>query len=211
MRSLVGIVAISLSLFSLSTYAAHAKSCGGLDRVAQWIQKGRELHQSSFKSGSKAWDRQWSDWQAGITRDLEMSSQQRDAFVIVKSIKRKLDADAADLQRQLGKTEQLAQGAKELEAKISQLFQIENRAAKNLEILKKSNPAVYENFLAWQKVVAEQGLPGMRKIKGYEDEFIAQFNCRSSRLNNKYRVLYNVDSNGKIKVLKVIDPHDDYL
>ena len=71
-----------------------------------------------------------------------------------------------------------------------------------LEILKR-----YEK---WKDIVHISGPGGLKAIRGFNDEALrGQWKgCRSSRLGQKYRVIYKVEAN---KVLvKVIDltPHD---
>lgn len=198
---------INISLFLIIPSSSEANGCSGLDKVAEMIQQGRQIHLSGFKKGSKAWDKEWNDWQTKITRELE-ASKQRDALAITKSIKRKLDQDALALEKQASKTQQPGKALNSLESKISKIFQVDPKAAKTIEAVKRSNPQIYARFLEWQKTIAETGTVGLRKISGYKDESL-KFTLpgyRSSRLNGQWRVLYKEAPDGKITVMD-IDPH----
>ena len=78
--------------------------------------------------------------------------------------------------------------------------------------LAKAPKEILVSYEIWARLVEEHGTSILREFKGYQDEKLhgqwAKF--RSSRLNLKWRVIYQVDRGGKIEVVNVsrITPHD---
>ena len=78
--------------------------------------------------------------------------------------------------------------------------------------LAKAPKEILVSYEIWARLVEEHGTSILREFKGYHDEKLhghwAKF--RSSRLNLKWRVIYQVDRGGKIEVVNVsrITPHD---
>ena len=62
------------------------------------------------------------------------------------------------------------------------------------------------------RLIEEHGTSVLRNFKGYHDEKLhgPRAGYRSSRLNRKWRVIYQVDRVGKIEIVNVskITPHD---
>ena len=71
---------------------------------------------------------------------------------------------------------------------------------------------VATSYEIWARLVEEHGLAILRDFKGYHDEKLqgAWLGHRSSRLNRKWRVIYQVDTSGKIQIVTVVrvTPHD---
>ena len=81
------------------------------------------------------------------------------------------------------------------------------RVAKQLDALPLN---VLKKYEKWKDIVAVSGPQGLRKIKGLRDEsFSAEWqNHRSSRLNQQYRVIYNVESEKILVQVVNVTPHD---
>ena len=71
-----------------------------------------------------------------------------------------------------------------------------------IEVLKK-----YEK---WKDIVVISGPEGLRKIKGLRDESLSGDwrGCRSSRLNQQYRVIYKVEKDKVLVQVVNVTPHD---
>ena len=72
-----------------------------------------------------------------------------------------------------------------------------------LEILKR-----YEK---WKDIAILSGPPGLRVIKGYHDEALSGEwkGYRSSRLNEQWRVIYQVVGDALLVRVMRVTPHDD--
>lgn len=76
--------------------------------------------------------------------------------------------------------------------------------------LQKAPLEVQKRYEKWKDVVAISGPPGLRKIRGFNDEQLrGEWNgYRSSRLNQQYRVIYRVQGDLlEVHVIQVT-PHD---
>lgn len=73
------------------------------------------------------------------------------------------------------------------------------------KVISKLPQEVLKRYEKWKDIVRISGLEGLRTMKGFHDEKLsgAWRGCRSSRLGDKYRVLYSVDN--KSSVIKIID------
>ena len=71
-----------------------------------------------------------------------------------------------------------------------------------LEILKR-----YEK---WKDIAMLSGPQGLRTIKGFHDEVLSGKwkNCRSSRLNDQWRVIYQVVTGALLIHVVQVTPHD---
>lgn len=70
--------------------------------------------------------------------------------------------------------------------------------------------AVLQRYEVWKEIVRFSGPEGLRLIRGFNDEALRGEwkGHRSSRLNQKYRVLYRIERNEvKVKVVSV-NAHD---
>jgi len=71
---------------------------------------------------------------------------------------------------------------------------------------------VVRQYEIWARLVEEHGLVILKDFKGYHDEKLSGewMGHRSSRLNRKWRVIYQVDRTGKLEVVEVtrVTPHD---
>ena len=87
---------------------------------------------------------------------------------------------------------------------------IESKAAQ--KELAKAPKEILVSYEIWARLVEEHGTSILREFKGYHDEKLhGQWSkFRSSRLNLKWRVIYQVDRGGKVEVVNVsrITPHD---
>ena len=81
------------------------------------------------------------------------------------------------------------------------------RVAKQLDALPLN---VLKKYEKWKDIVAVSGPQGLRKIKGLRDESLSGEwqNHRSSRLNQQYRVIYNVESEKILVQVVNVTPHD---
>lgn len=85
-----------------------------------------------------------------------------------------------------------------------------------LSLVKKALSKVPKDIIRrlqrWIKFVETVGLPGTRKIPGFHDEPLKgdRRGQRSVRLNKQWRVIYRIEVNGDINVVRIeeISPHD---
>lgn len=87
---------------------------------------------------------------------------------------------------------------------------VESDAAK--KDLRRLPDEVLVSYEIWSRLIEEHGLNILRQFKGYHDEKLKGKNkdFRSSRLNKKWRVIYQAINSGSLKVVKVcrITPHE---
>ncbi len=78
--------------------------------------------------------------------------------------------------------------------------------------LDKAPDDIVRSYEIWARLIEEHGLGILREFKGYHDEkqHGEWIDHRSSRLNRKWRVIYQANLSGKIQVINVsrITPHD---
>lgn len=69
---------------------------------------------------------------------------------------------------------------------------------------------VREKYEFWKSVVRNSGPEGLRTIKGFHDEALAGNlrGYRSSRLNNAWRVLYQIDRDQVTVSVERVSNHD---
>ena len=76
--------------------------------------------------------------------------------------------------------------------------------------LSKASMEVQKRYEKWKDIVEISGPSGLRTIRGFQDESLKGDwkGHRSSRLNQQYRVIYQVQGNRMlVQVIEVI-PHD---
>ena len=76
--------------------------------------------------------------------------------------------------------------------------------------LAKGSMEVQKRYEKWKDIVEISGPAGLKLVRGFRDEALRGEwrGCRSSRLNQQYRVIYQVEGNRlKVYVLEVT-PHD---
>lgn len=82
-------------------------------------------------------------------------------------------------------------------------------AAKDLD---KAPKEVVRSYEIWARLVETHGMMILRDFKGYHDEKLAGNleSYRSSRLNRKWRVIYQIKYDGAHEVVEVrrVTPHD---
>ena len=87
---------------------------------------------------------------------------------------------------------------------------VESKSAK--KGLAKAPKEILASYEIWARLIEEHGVSILREFKVYHDEKLSgQWSkFRSSRLNLKWRVIYQVDLRGKVEVINVsrITPHD---
>lgn len=67
-----------------------------------------------------------------------------------------------------------------------------------------------ESYQVWKKILAHQGLKGLKEMKGLHDESLKGkwFGYRSSRLNKQWRVIYKADKKCFEVYVIEITPHN---
>ena len=75
---------------------------------------------------------------------------------------------------------------------------------------KKIPKEILKRYEKWKDIVRHSGLAGLREIKGFHDEKLsgAWQRYRSSRLGEKFRVIYRAESKRFIVKVIRITPHD---
>jgi len=69
---------------------------------------------------------------------------------------------------------------------------------------------ILKRYEKWKDIAAISGPDGLRAIRGFHDEALAGEwkGCRSSRLNEQWRVIYSIEA-GVMTVLVIrVTPHD---
>lgn len=78
--------------------------------------------------------------------------------------------------------------------------------------LNKAPQEVLRAYEIWARLIEEHGVMILREFKGYHDEKLHGdwLGYRSSRLNYKWRIIYQADTSGKIQIIKIfrIAAHD---
>ena len=76
--------------------------------------------------------------------------------------------------------------------------------------LKKAPTEVLRRYEKWKDIVGISGPQGLRLIRGFRDEALSgQWKGhRSSRLNDRYRVLYRVESDRIVVEVVSVTAHD---
>ena len=69
---------------------------------------------------------------------------------------------------------------------------------------------VKKRYEKWKDIVSVSGVAGLREIKGFHDEALKGnwFGCRSSRLNDKYRVIYAQEKSEFVVYVIEVTAHD---
>jgi mRNA-degrading endonuclease YafQ of YafQ-DinJ toxin-antitoxin module len=83
--------------------------------------------------------------------------------------------------------------------------------AKSLDkAIDKRPKEIIKRYEKWKDIVTLSGTEGLRMIKGLHDEKLKGIwrGYRSSRLNDKYRVIYRADSTRCFVAVISITPHD---
>ena len=78
------------------------------------------------------------------------------------------------------------------------------------KISSKLPPEILKRYEKWKDIVRITGLRGLREIKGFHDEKLsgAWQGYRSSRLGDKYRFIYQADTDRFVVKVVRITPHD---
>jgi len=75
-----------------------------------------------------------------------------------------------------------------------------------LKGLKSLPNGILKRYEKWKDIVSISGPDGLKQIKGFNDEALSGDwkDCRSSRLNIKYRIIYKIENQQLyVKVIKV--------
>ena len=69
---------------------------------------------------------------------------------------------------------------------------------------------ILKRYEKWKDIAMIAGPPGLRAIKGFRDEALSGDwkGCRSSRLNEQWRVIYAVEADLMIVQVVRVTPHD---
>jgi len=76
--------------------------------------------------------------------------------------------------------------------------------------LKKLPEEILKRYQKWKDIVEVSGPPGLNMIRGFRDEALSGEwkNHRSSRLNEQYRVIYQVQQHSVLVEVVSVTPHD---
>ena len=69
---------------------------------------------------------------------------------------------------------------------------------------------IQHKYKVWVEVVKNGGSANLRNFPGFKDEKLKGElrNCRSSRLNIQYRVIYSEDTDVKEIIVEKVTPHE---
>ncbi len=69
---------------------------------------------------------------------------------------------------------------------------------------------VQKKYEKWKDIATFSGPQGLRQLKGLRDEALSGEwkDFRSSRLNLQYRVIYKIEKNQLLLLVKKVTPHD---
>lgn len=85
----------------------------------------------------------------------------------------------------------------------------ESRSA--LKDLDKAPVEIVRSYEVWARLIESHGVAILRDFKGYHDEKLSGNlkDCRSSRLNKKWRVIYSVMRDDSLEIVEVrrVTPH----
>jgi hypothetical protein len=194
-RNLVLLTLLAAALMPGSE--ARALDCAAYERIADLLAEARDS-----QSKAKAWrsDGDWKAWESRVRKELDEAGKGKNSDAIAKSMRRSLQREQAGIELNASK------GAS---AGAVPNFPRDRAARKNLDILEKSRPDIYQKFRDWETRVAKEGLEKVRKTSSYHDEPLRRSDGRerSVRLNEKYRVIYEVDERGAIRIIDV-NGHD---
>jgi mRNA-degrading endonuclease RelE of RelBE toxin-antitoxin system len=84
---------------------------------------------------------------------------------------------------------------------------VESKAVRMIEKLPKH---IAEKYAVWSGIVRQSGPQGLRAVKSFHDEKIADTEYRSSRLSLQWRVKYSVDKDTVTVRVERVGPHDIY-
>lgn len=88
---------------------------------------------------------------------------------------------------------------------IKQVVKI-SESKKAQKDLDKAPKEVLRSYEAWARMIESHGVSVLRKFPGYHDEMLKgeSRGLRSSRLNLKWRVIYQVSFNGELEIVSVV-------
>jgi len=90
------------------------------------------------------------------------------------------------------------------------MWTVHEHKTKATKVLDKAPKQVREKYQFWKETMERDGPKGVRAFPGFKDEPLKGdwSGCRSSRLNDQYRVIYSIDR-GRVEVfVEKIGPHD---
>lgn len=78
------------------------------------------------------------------------------------------------------------------------------------KVLDKAPKQVREKYEFWKEMMERDGPQKVRFFKGFKDEALKGEwkGCRSSRLNDQYRVIYSIDKKKVEIFVEKVGPHD---
>lgn len=189
--------------FLFASSPAQAKNCAAFDAIADLMREARE---AQVKTKWRA-DGDWKIWESKVKKELQSAGYERDVDSISKNLRR-------SIQKEQKLASSSATGTALKSEKSLPTFPTTHQAEKNLAKLQKGNQTVFDSYQKWVNRVKTEGLENVRKTPGYHDEPLhfapagsEAGSARSVRLNQQYRVLYELDKSGQVRVLDVT-PHD---
>lgn len=88
---------------------------------------------------------------------------------------------------------------------IWQLFE----SRKATKVLQKAPRHVVHKYQFWANMIQTQGPMAVKRFPGFRDEALKGLwmGCRSSRLNDQYRVIYRMEEQQVTVYVERVDPH----
>lgn len=87
-----------------------------------------------------------------------------------------------------------------------------NESKQALKDLDKAPKEILRSYETWARMIENHGTKVLRKFPGYHDEMLRGElqGYRSSRLNLKWRVIYQVNRSGEVEIVSVarVTAHD---
>lgn len=91
------------------------------------------------------------------------------------------------------------------------MWRIEEHRQADKELSSGRTPSeILKRYEKWKDIAALSGPQGLRAIKGFHDEALSGTwkGCRSSRLNDQWRVIYRVAADALLVQVVRVTPHN---
>ena len=87
---------------------------------------------------------------------------------------------------------------------------VKEHKIKATKVIDKAPIQVQKKYTLWKQIIVQDGPLAVRKIGGFCDEPLSGEwkGCRSSRLNDKYRVMYRTEEEIVTVFVEKIGPHN---
>ena len=95
-------------------------------------------------------------------------------------------------------------------AKGSIMWTVLEHRTKATKVIDRAPLQVRRKYTAWKQVVEQNGPFALRRLPGYKDHALkgSWEGCRSSCLNDQYRVIYSAEQETVTVFVEQIGPHD---